>query len=356
MREEFIVPEDEIENILNNNKTQFSVKTIFAIFSAGAAVISACVGFTIYLNEHRVTVLNDRHDAEINRIKTENSKEIALLENRINSIDRRFGEKRFIKISDLIAKNENQKRPSPESKYFNEGFYACKDIGGAQYIKRYIKGEKKQNEEGSIFNKLIKIAPMHMWLSEEKKNCHSTVSLGSYILGSYSFQGAELMMNYISLQKLPINKLKKAFLEPFIDAYIQNAVTASKITEGKKSFTDKMNSQINNFLNKDTLGILYTFFLELNFAGHLLSGDCNWEITELQKLDNIIYTQIASTFYDIEVNNKPVDELYITNEMFFIKKDNYLYFIDIREPRLEPLPKIEFQGVVKEWFSKLLLL
>lgn len=328
------------------------------VLSCIVAAVIVTAGVMGYFAEQHTRLLNTKHQSEVDEL---NSK--------LASIRRGIPGDEFFDVRKLIySPNSESNMPPKSSVYFPEGFYATTSHGVWSY---------RQTTEWALICDIGGCSP-----KDVPKHIQEAGTLGKVHLwktgNELSIEGHDLFKKsypFICVEKLTFDilrlavesgakqekedeeeelseamkKLARLGVKPeALNAIEKEAVNAIEKEEKEGEPNAK---RVEGLYRDDIIGAFFSKQLRGLVTTPVDFPNTSVSLVTLQKVGNVLYTQVSVRLKDVKVGGRPLSEFYITRELIIISTPDGAYIIQTFVPSEDPSRRAQTFAAVTTWLN-----
>lgn len=315
-----------------NLKERIEKNPIIALFTLSVILVSGAISVLQYFHNKEMNLLDRQKDIEITDLKS-----------KLSSIKRGISSNEYFDIRQLFVKNEDIKAIPTSLSFFSEDqFYALKEVGSLKYSKPSYVDLFKINEgkePPDLYKSLYSNKYVHLWTTEDEVRIEN-------------IEGLKLISPRIKLQKTSKDELRGMFGELFhklnLSKMVDSYVEKNKLSDGSfdKSSIEK---NLENIYNGNWSAILLDQYLTQCLSLPAYNPNMSFELLNVNKVGNVIYTQGLATFTDVTVNNKYYKRYYLRDEVIILTSSTAVYIISTLVPSSDPSTRDPVYNDISNW-------
>lgn len=316
-------------------------------------LITVAVGTTLY------SILNYYFEKEIEKQESTCALMIEEMKSRVQSIERNLGGVNYFDVRNLLINKSELATIEKNTKYNKQGnFFALDDGKYWNYLelteldnmlKTYnlsihdlSKGPFGNSNETYLLpfvKTYSKNHPVYSWWSKDSIIFEHTA-------------GDMTLYTKASVQNLTFDYLKK------LDAYglLKSTNPTQSLSNNKKSGLMVFLQRYSKQSDHDRIGNMLSHYVTQKTRFSTVYPDVVVNIQELEKLDNLCYSRVETQFNNCKIDTINNATVYNIEEIFWLKRANYISIVSISYPSLEPRIPQEIAFEVNLWLNKLKLM
>jgi hypothetical protein len=310
-------------------KKRIESHPITYLLVSAVSVSTIAVGVAEYFCRQRIDIANQKSELRI-----------STLESDLTSIKRGMGENKYLDIRSFVCPKDRFAllQPSQKAKYdSDDGFYAIFDLPGWKYkkttVEKFIR-ELGGEEMPPASKQLIGKNPVHTWDAVETLTVKGP--------NDFSESGPTIF-----LEKTPNAALMNFKKEDF--SKLVREVTGAEMKPDEVPDL----SELERVYRGDVATIYLASFMRDHLRQFIGFPEIDTQLVELQKVGNVVYSQVLITVQNATVNDKKLPVFYVRFEEIIITDQNATTVIGITIPSADPAPRGTAYAQIQEWFSGL---
>ncbi|MFK5893470.1 MAG: hypothetical protein QM504_09650 [Pseudomonadota bacterium] len=235
---------------------------------------------------------------------------------------------------------ENKSIPK-KSELLHSEIYSSKKIEGLTY--RYDPKINNKHEVSitsidNFYESLKGISHTHRWQSDAIYNISKNGAADSEPIYA----------------KIELKKVKKSRLKILMARFLKSSmkiIPQLALPSKPEILVPPEDEIVVNTDDADVIGSLYIYSQFSLMIASGLNEQLDWELSKLERSKDGLYSQYRIIINNVKVNGNENNKFYITSEVILIDAGDYIYYVIIDSPSVEPFDRSGFQEAVGQWLA-----